>query len=81
MDIPKPIVSELVLYADYIFIYDKYKKPKFAYLTVQHHLDEIGICAKKMTNQHQCRKKKTNAMIFPKKLKLDVPSLNFMMFI
>ena len=41
-DIPKSIVSELALYADDICIYDQSEKPKYAYLSEQHHLNDIG---------------------------------------
>ena len=41
-DIPKSIVSKLVLYADDIYIYHQTKKPKYAYLSVQHHPNDIG---------------------------------------
>ena len=41
-DIPKSIVSELALYADDICIYDQTRKPKYAYLSVQHHLGDVG---------------------------------------
>ena len=41
-DIPTSIVSELALYADEICINDLTRKPKYAYLSVQHHLKDIG---------------------------------------
>jgi len=40
---PKSVLSKLALYTDQICIYDKTKKPKFAYLSVQLDLNDLGI--------------------------------------
>ena len=72
-DIPKSIVSELALYADDICIYDQTKKPKYAYLSVQHHLKDIGRWASR--SRIKINSDKSCAITFPRKKKINVPKL------
>ena len=55
-DIPKYIVSELSLYADDICIYDQTKKPKYAYVSMQHHFNGIGRWANRSRIKINCEK-------------------------
>jgi Reverse transcriptase (RNA-dependent DNA polymerase). len=57
LDIPKSIASDLALYADDICIYDQTRKPKYAYLSVQHHLNDVGrwaSCPRIKINAEKC---------------------------
>ena len=72
-DIPTSIVSELALYADDICIYDQTKKPKYAYLSVQHHLNDIGRWASR--SRIKININKSNAITFSRKKSIDVPKL------
>ena len=72
-DIPKSIVSELALYADDICIYDQTKKPKYAYLSVQHHLKDIGRWASR--SRIKINSDKSCAITFSRKKKINVPKL------
>jgi hypothetical protein len=61
------------MYVDYICIYDQTKKPKYAYLNVQDHLNDIGrwtIGSRKKINGNKCY-----AVPFSRINKIDVPRL------
>ena len=72
-EIAKSIVTELELYADDICIYDQTKNPKYAYLSVQHHLNDIGRWASR--SRIKINSTKSNAMTFSRRYKLNVPKL------
>ena len=72
-DIHKSIVSELALYADGICIYDQTKKTKDAYLSVQHHLDDIRTVAS--PSRINISGDKSFAITFSRKNKISVPKL------
>ena len=72
-DIPKSIVLELALYPVTICIYDQTKKPKYAYYSVQHHLNDIGGWARR--SRININAEKCSAMAFSRKHRVNVPGL------
>ena len=72
-EIPKSIRSKLAEYADDIFIYDQNKSPRFAHLTVQRHLNELGRWESMWPINISAEK--TKAVVFSKKSRLQLPEL------
>ena len=71
IDIPKPIRTELAVYADDICIYDQNKGVWFAHLTVQRHLNEIARWAAELCTNISAEN--TKALIFSKETRLQLP--------
>ena len=72
-DIPKSTVSELALYADDVCIYDQSEKSKYAYLSVQHHFNDIGRWASRSPIKINCGK--SSATAFSRNNKISVPKI------
>ena len=72
-DFPKSIGSDLALHADDICIYDHAKTPKYAYLSVQCHLKDIGrwaSCSRIKINAEKC-----SAIVFSRIRRVNMPRL------
>lgn len=73
MDTAKSIRTEVAIYADDIYIYNQNRRPRFAHLTVQRHLHDVGRWD--ITWRTNISAEKAKTVVFSKETRLQLPEL------